>query len=108
MIKVYVMQTCPACTAVKQQLKDDPHFLLTDIGEQARNLKQFLSLRDNNPAFERVRQRGTIGIPCFVFEDGSIVFSLEKAMEIIKDMPQILPEEEPEEGASCSIDGKGC
>lgn len=108
MIRVYVMQTCPDCTSAKQLLKDDPRFQLIDIGEQARNLKQFLSLRDNNPAFDRVRQRGTIGIPCFVFEDGNIAFSLEKVMQIVKDMPQALPDDQPEDGASCSIDGKGC
>lgn len=97
MIKVFVMQTCPDCTAVKEQMKNDPHFELIDIGEHVRNLKQFLTLRDNNPAFDAVKQRGSIGIPCFVQEDGSVTFSLEDVNL-----------KETATGASCSIDGKGC
>lgn len=108
MIKVFVMQTCPDCAVIKEIAKDDLRFQLIDIGEQARNLKQFLALRDNDPAFERVRQRGTIGIPCFVLEDGTITFSLEKATESMKGIPQVLPAEDMQEGASCSIDGTGC
>lgn len=97
MIKVFVMQTCPDCTQVKQQLSDDARFEIIDIGEHVRNLKQFLSLRDNHPAFERVKKLGNVGIPCFVMEDGSVTFS----MKYVK-LPEV------EEGASCSIDGKGC
>lgn len=97
MIKVFVMQTCPDCTAVKEQAKNDPRFELIDIGEHVRNLKQFLTLRDNNPAFDAVKRHGSIGIPCFVLEDGSVTFSLEDVNL-----------KETETGASCSIDGKGC
>lgn len=108
MIKVYVMQTCPDCTSVKQELANDPRIQLIDIGEQARNLKQFLALRDNHPAFIPVRERGNIGIPCFVFNDESITFSLAKAMPLIEATPLPNEEEEAENGASCSLDGKGC
>ena len=75
MIKVFVMQTCPDCASIKQQAQGDPRFQLIDIGEHVRNLKQFLALRDNCPAFNSVRQRGSVGIPCFVLEDGTITFS---------------------------------
>lgn len=97
MIKVYVMQTCPDCTKVKELAKTDSRFEIIDIGEHVRNLKQFLTLRDNHPAFNAVKRKGTVGIPCFVMEDGSITFSLEKVK-----LPEI------EEGSSCSLDGKGC
>lgn len=97
MIKVFVMQTCPDCTQVKEQAKDDPRFELIDIGEHVRNLKQFLSLRDSHPAFEKIKRLGAVGIPCFVMEDGSIVFSPAKAGF-----------ETTPEGPACSIDGKGC
>lgn len=108
MIKVFVMQTCPDCASIKQQAQGDPRFQLIDIGEHARNLKQFLMLRDNNPAFDKVRQRGTIGIPCFVLEDGSITFSQDKAYLSLGDMAHAQESDKAEEGASCSIDGKGC
>lgn len=109
MIKVYVMETCPDCRLVKEQAKYDSRLQLIDIGEQARNLKQFLNLRDTNPAFDRVKEKENIGIPCFVFEDGYITFSLEKANILLKDIPMPQnPIEEIEEGATCSIDGSGC
>ena len=72
MIKVFVMQTCPDCASIKQQAQGDTRFQIIDIGEHVRNLKQFLALRDTNPAFDKVRQRGSVGIPCFVLEDGTI------------------------------------
>lgn len=97
MIKVFVMQTCPDCLQVKRQAKDDPRYEVIDIGEHVRNLKQFLSLRDNHPAFDKVKVNGSIGIPCFVKEDGSVTFSLED--NGLDDIPT---------GAACSLDGKGC
>lgn len=97
MIKVFVMQTCPDCTQVKEQAKNDPRFEVIDIGEHVRNLKQFLTLRDSHPAFDKVKQHGSIGIPCFVMEDGSITFS-----------PEDIDLSPVQEGEACSIDGKGC
>lgn len=106
MTKVYVMESCPDCALVKQLYSENPDYELVDIGKQSRNLKDFLALRDNHPAFAKVRERGTIGIPCFVKEDGSIVISLKHynasiAAEALRG-PEVI------EGAACSLDGKGC
>lgn len=76
MIKVYVMATCPDCTQVIEQLAGNPDYLLVDIGVHVRNLKEFLQLRDVHTAFDDIRGRGAIGIPCFVMEDGSVHFEL--------------------------------
>ena len=108
MIKVFVMQTCPDCVSIKQQAQGDPRFQIIDIGEHVRNLKQFLALRDNNPAFDSIRQRGSVGIPCFVLEDGSITFSQEEAYQSLHETSPLTEGDIMEEGASCSIDGKGC
>ena len=97
MIKVYIMETCPDCVQVKSQLKDNPNYELIDIGMHVRNLKQFIRLRDTHPAFAHIKVQGTIGIPCFVFEDGNIQFSTE---EVITEMPI--------DGEACSLDGSGC
>lgn len=91
------MQTCPDCVAVKEQIKNDPRFEIIDIGQHIKNLKQFLALRDNNPAFDSVKKNGYVGIPCFVLDDGSITFDL-------KDVHL----KETETGNSCRIDGTGC
>ncbi len=91
------MATCPDCKQVKAQLADNPNFELIDIGEHVRNLKQFMMLRDNNPEFDKVKAHGSIGIPCFLLDNGSVRFSMDDVR--IDDVT---------EGASCSLDGKGC
>ena len=104
MTKVYVMESCPDCTQVKQLYKDNPEYELIDIGLQARSLKEFIALRDNHPAFAKVRERGNIGIPCFVKEDGSVFISLKHYDEsmTVKAAPEYA------EGAACNLDGTGC
>ncbi|MDO4512047.1 MAG: hypothetical protein Q4B68_09555 [Bacteroidales bacterium] len=97
MTKVYVMASCPDCFQVKVQLAGNPAYQLIDIGEHVRNLKEFLRLRDSSPAFAGVKASGSIGIPCFVMEDGSVKFSMSDV--VIDDVP---------DGAACSLDGKGC
>ena len=107
MIKIFVMKTCPDCTHVKKLAENDPRFEITAIGEHVRNLKQFITLRDSSPAFDDIRGRGTVGIPCFVLEDGRITFSPEEAG--IEEKAGHTDNTEPmPEGTSCSIDGTGC
>lgn len=93
------MDTCPDCTGVKKQATGDSRYEIIDIGTHVKYLKEFLKLRDNNPAFDEARLKGAVGIPCFVLEDGSITFSPEETG---------LGQEAAGTGASCSIDGKGC
>ena len=98
------MESCPDCTQVKQLYKDNKEYELIDIGQQARRLKEFIVLRDNHPAFAKVRERGNIGIPCFVKEDGSVFISLKHydASMAVETTP------EHAEGAACNLDGTGC
>ena len=48
-----------------------------DFSESIFNLKEFILMRDSSPCFEAVKQSGSIGIPCFLFEDGRISFDPE-------------------------------
>ncbi len=99
MIKMYVMQTCPDCEYVKKQVEGNPDFEIIDIGKNVGNLKKFLKLRDSNPAFDEAKAIGDIGIPCYVLEDGTItLYSKDVGLEHNPDA----------DGASCSIDGRGC
>ena len=105
MTKIYVMESCPDCTPVKQLYKDNPEYELIDIGLSARNLKDFLRLRDSHPAFVKVREKGNIGIPCFVKPDGSVIISLkhyDASMAVEATMPEY------SSGAACNLDGTGC
>ena len=98
------MESCPDCTDVKALYSNHPDYELIDIGAQARNLKEFLVLRDHHEAFAKVRERGTIGIPCFVKEDGSVYISLKHYdASLVQDIEPLAPQ-----GASCSLDGTGC
>lgn len=97
MTKVYVIATCPDCFEVKSKLSGNQNFEIIDIGEHLRNLKEFIRLRDSSPAFDSVKANGSIGIPCFVSEDGQISFNAD----------EFIPEEITS-GASCSLDEKGC
>ena len=99
MIKMYVMQTCPDCEYVEKQVEGNPNFEVIDIGKHVRNLKQFLKLRDTNPAFDEAKAMDDLGIPCYVLEDGTVtLYSKDVGLE---PRPQ-------EEGAACSINGRGC
>ena len=105
MIKIYVMESCTDCTEIKALYSNHPEYELVDIGRQARSLKEFLALRDHHPAFDKVRERGNIGIPCFVREDGSVAISLKHYDAARFTAATHTP---PEQGASCSLDGTGC
>ena len=89
MIKIFVMDTCPDCTFIKEQVYGNNKYEVIDIGKHVRNLKEFLRLRDKSPVFDVMKRVGSVGIPCFVLEDGL------QAPDKIK-------------GNSCNIDGTGC
>ena len=70
-----VMKTCPYCAHVMKQVVGNPHFKVIDIGEDVHDMKEFLKLRDNNPAFDEEKATGDVCIPCYVREDGSVTLS---------------------------------
>lgn len=99
MVKIYGMESCPDCTYVEEQVKGDERYEVIDIGRHVKDLKVFLKLRDNEPAFSEAKRKGAAGIPCFVLEDGRVTLDPEEAG---------LRSRRSREGASCSIDGSGC
>ena len=105
MTRIDVMESCPDCTQAKQQYGDNPDYEIIDIGKQARDLKEFLALRDNHPAFAKVRERGTIGIPCFVKDNGEVVISMKHYLASSGTETSV---PEYASGAACNLDGTGC
>ncbi len=95
MIKIYAMEGCPDCEFVKRQIEGDERFEYIDISKSVSSMKEFLNLRDNSPFFDKCKQKGLIGIPLFVLEDGTLTF---KAAEVGLTSYR---------GNSCSIDNKG-
>ena len=99
MIKIYSMSTCQDCINLEDQIKNSNKYEVIDIGLHVKNLKEFLKVRDSNSAFEQVKKTGSIGIPCFILEDGSITLVPEEAG---------LESKPSTDQPACSIDGSGC
>ena len=99
------MSTCPDCIRIKDEAVGNRRYEIIDIGAHAKYLKEFLKLRDSSPAFEPVKEKGCIGIPCFLLEDGTVTFSAEEA-GLTSQCKYNGQNNEAVSGASCSIDGK--
>lgn len=44
------------------------------------SLKEFVRLRDSRVEFDEVKKNGSLGIPCFVTEEGKIYFAIEDVL----------------------------
>ncbi len=44
------------------------------------DLKAYLAVRESEPAYEAVKAKGSLGIPCFILEDGTVTLELEKVL----------------------------
>ena len=102
MIRIYGMHTCPDCACIEEQVRDNDGYRIIDIGEHVRNLKAFLRLRDSSPVFDEALRNGSIGIPCFVLEDGRVTLSPEEAglhRQMRSEAPGWkMPEAQPQKG----------
>lgn len=99
MILIYGMPSCPDCACVEEQAAHDGRYKIIDIGSDVQALKAFLRLRDSHDIFNEARQQGSIGIPCFVLDDGTVTLQPEEAG---------LHGCNPTAGPSCQLDGTGC
>ena len=73
MLKIYGSMLCKDCVECVDDLKKvNVEFVFLDFADSLLNLKEFLKIRDENPLFDAVREKGSIGIPAIVKEDGSV------------------------------------
>lgn len=73
--KYYGTPLCPDCLAADEMLRAaqvQTEFI--NITASTASLKEFLALRDSRAEFTPVKAAGSIGIPCFLREDGSLTF----------------------------------
>ncbi|MFP5453740.1 glutaredoxin domain-containing protein [Parvimonas sp. G1604] len=82
---VFGSSMCPDCIVMKKALDErEVKYLYLDITENLANLKKFLKFRED-PAFDFVKENGSIGIPAMVVNDGEkIIFSIEEFDEYFK------------------------
>lgn len=45
------------------------------------DLKVYLNLRDHDAMYEKVKENGGIGIPCFILEDGTKTLNLKDVLK---------------------------
>lgn len=55
-------------------------FQFLEFADTTAHLKAFLKLRDSDSQFDVVKQKGQIGIPCFLLADGLITLELNEAL----------------------------
>ena len=106
MITVYTSPLCPDCRECKVNF--DTHgieYTAVDITAGMKNLKAFLKLRDSSPIFDLCRERGSVGIPAVVREDGSVTLDWESILTG-HGFPIVYREEQSP--ISCSLTGEGC
>lgn len=74
MLKIFGSPHCPDCVICRKELdRAGVAYVYMDITGNLMFLKKFLKLREE-PAFDAIREKGQIGIPCIVREDSSLTF----------------------------------
>ena len=104
-MKVYGAHICADCRnykAIQKSRGFEAEYV--DITEDTGKLKEFLQIRDHDPVLAPVRERGGIGIPLFVNEDGKKTLDIDEAFSWIG-QPPVRPEEIVEKHSSCGING---
>jgi glutaredoxin-related protein len=87
-MKVYGTDICIDCRnykAIQESRGFEAEFV--NITENTTNLREFLSIRDNDSVFNAVKENGGIGIPLFVREDGTKTFDIDEAFSWIGQKP---------------------
>lgn len=81
MLKIYGSMLCPDCVQCREDLdRAGVAYEYMDFSDSLKNLKEFLKLRDDSEVFAEVRKNGSIGIPCIVTEDGTVLLNWEELM----------------------------
>ena len=79
MLKIYGSMLCKDCVQCREDLdRAGVAYTYLDFNEELKNLKEFLALRDSLDIFSSAKEKGAIGIPCIVDEEGSISLDWEQ------------------------------
>lgn len=81
MLRIYGSLLCPDCVRCKEELTAAGiEFEYLDFADSILHLKEFLKIRDSNAVFDDVRRDGSIGIPCILREDGTVLLTWDEFM----------------------------
>ena len=81
-VTMWTSKLCPDCVRADKLFAEngvaaDAH----SITDSLLYLKEFLKLRETRPEFDPVKENGSIGIPAFLFEDGTLTFDENEALK---------------------------
>lgn len=80
---IYGSMLCQDCVRCREELdRAGIEYTFLDFGEELKNLKTFLRIREGNPLFDQARREGNIGIPCLVLDDGSVRLDWEACVSL--------------------------
>lgn len=51
-----------------------------NISASLADLKAYLALRESSPVFDGPKVNGSLGVPCFVLEDGTLTLDLKQVL----------------------------
>lgn len=84
-MKILGTNLCIECQKAEKQLQQAGiEYEYTDFTDSIEVLKEFIRFRDTHKEFDTAKANGKIGVPCFVFEDGEIIFHVEDAIQKLK------------------------
>ena len=76
--------TMYAIYRIKDSIRNDIiKVVFNNISTNFSVLKEFLKNRENNPIYDFVKVKDKIGIPYFIFEDGTETLDLDEVLEKI-------------------------
>lgn len=82
MLKIYGSMLCKDCVECVEDLKKaNVEFEFLDFADSLLYLKEFLAIRDGNDQFNAAREKGSIGIPAIVKEDGSVTLDWDEFLK---------------------------
>lgn len=80
-LTIYGSHLCPDTLGALQRLYEaGVEVSYHDILSCHADLRAYLKLRDNHEAYCEIRGTERLGVPCFVFEDGSLTLELTEAL----------------------------
>lgn len=78
MLKFFGAPICSTCRDTKKRLEEmGIEYEYIDITENIRNLRAFLALRDTLPQYAPIKEEGRVGIPSFVWDDGTVTLDTD-------------------------------
>lgn len=76
---------CPdTLYALNQLVANQVEIEFKNLSASLPDLKVYLAQRETNPLYAEVREKGGIGIPCFVLEDGKTTLDLNEVLKTVK------------------------